>query len=290
MHPKQDGPGHRRVLVEPFDLPFVQRGLLMLAILAVPAGLLGTWIILRGLTFFSHAIATATFPGLVLAGGLGFSPILGALGAAGAFAAATGGLRRESRSAIDSLTALMLVAFLAIGVILASDVFGSGSNIDQLLFGSIFLIGTDEILIAGLAAIAALAATATIGARWLAAGFDPSQARRLKSGALQLELVLLALVALTTAAMLPAIGALLTGALFIVPAATVRLLTDRIVSWQVGSVLLVLAEGIVGLRLSIAFDAPPGPVIAALTATIFAVVVLSQLAVGARPRRAATAR
>ena len=59
-------------LFEPFQLPFVQRGLFEVLILAVPAGLLGTWIVLRGLAFYSHAVGTAAFPGLVLADGLGF--------------------------------------------------------------------------------------------------------------------------------------------------------------------------------------------------------------------------
>lgn len=265
-------------MLEPFDLPFVQRGLITLAILSVPAGILGTWIILRGLTFFTHAIATASFPGLVLAGGLGFSPIAGALGAAAAFAASTGGLRRGARSGNDVLTALVLVAFLAIGVVLASDVFSSGSNIDQMLFGSVFLIRSAEIAVATLAAVLTLLATLMIGSRWLAAGFDPGDAGRLKAGTYALDLALLGLVALTTAAMLPAIGALLAGALFVVPAATVRLLSDRLLNWQLGSVLLVLIEGVVGLRLSIALDAPPGPVIAVLSASVFAIVALAKVA------------
>ena len=67
-------------MLEPFELPFVQRGLVEILILAVPAGLLGTWIVMRGLAFFSHAVGTAAFPGLVLADGLGFAAPLGAFG------------------------------------------------------------------------------------------------------------------------------------------------------------------------------------------------------------------
>ena len=63
----------------PFDLPFVQRAVVEIALLAVGSGILGTWIVLRGLSFYAHAVGTATFPGLVLADGLGFSPLLGAL-------------------------------------------------------------------------------------------------------------------------------------------------------------------------------------------------------------------
>ena len=59
-------------MLAPFHYAFVQRGLLELVLLAVGAGLLGTWIVLRGLAFYSHAVGTAAFPGLVLADGLAF--------------------------------------------------------------------------------------------------------------------------------------------------------------------------------------------------------------------------
>ena len=60
-------------MLDPFSLPFVQRGLVEVLLLALAAGLLGTWIVLRGMAFYAHAVGTATFPGLVLADGLGFS-------------------------------------------------------------------------------------------------------------------------------------------------------------------------------------------------------------------------
>ena len=60
-------------MFETFDLPFVQRALWVLIPLAIAGGILGTWIVLRGLAFYSHAVGTAAFPGLVLADGLGFA-------------------------------------------------------------------------------------------------------------------------------------------------------------------------------------------------------------------------
>ena len=110
-------------MLEPFQLPFVQRGLLEVLLLAIPAGLLGTWIVLRGLAFFSHAVGTAAFPGLVLADGLGFAAPLGAFGAAVVFSVVTSAISRRRGVSYDSLTAMVLVGFLAAGVILASDVF-----------------------------------------------------------------------------------------------------------------------------------------------------------------------
>ncbi len=89
-------------MLTPFQYVFVQRGLLEVLLLSVAAGLLGTWIVLRGLAFFSHAVGTAAFPGLVLADGLGFSAPLGAFAAALAFAF---GVERLARSRGAATTA-----------------------------------------------------------------------------------------------------------------------------------------------------------------------------------------
>src|ERR1700754_2916884 len=79
-------------LLEPLNYAFAQRAVLELLLLSVGAGLLGTWIVMRGLAFYSHAVAAAAFPGLVLAAGLGFAPVAGALGAGALMAAGVGGL------------------------------------------------------------------------------------------------------------------------------------------------------------------------------------------------------
>src|SRR5437763_4727653 len=89
-------------MLDPFQLPFVQRGMIEVALLSVGAGLLGTWIVLRGLAFFSHAVGAAAFPGLVLADGLGFAAPLGALGAAVLFAGGVGALGRSRGARYDN--------------------------------------------------------------------------------------------------------------------------------------------------------------------------------------------
>src|SRR3954463_12731366 len=119
-------------MLDPFQLVFVQRGVLELAALSVAAGVVGTWVVLRGLAFYSHAVGTAAFPGLVLADGLGFAAPLGAFGAAALLALAARLRTRGSRTSTDAATAVALVGCLAAGVILASDVFESGSNVETL--------------------------------------------------------------------------------------------------------------------------------------------------------------
>src|SRR5207249_4644064 len=120
-------------------------------LLSVAAGILGTWVVLRGLAFFTHAVGTAAFPGLVLADGLGFPASLGAFGAALLFAGATSRLARGRSGDQDSMTALALIGALVTGVILASDVFHSGSNIETLLFGSLLATGTGDLVLAATA-------------------------------------------------------------------------------------------------------------------------------------------
>jgi ABC-type Zn uptake system ZnuABC Zn-binding protein ZnuA/ABC-type Mn2+/Zn2+ transport system permease subunit len=269
-------------VLEPFTLPFVQRGLLEVLALAMAAGLLGTWIVLRGLAFYAHAVGTAAFPGLVLADGLGFSALLGAFGTAIVVAALVGALARRERGAEDTVTALVLVGALAAGVILASDVFASTSGVDQLLFGSLLLTGTDDLALAATASVAAVAGTLVLGARWLTTGFDPATARAQGLRSAVPDAVLLALVAVAAVATLRIAGALLATALIVVPAATTRLAFDRLRPWQAATVALVLAEGTAGLWASVQLNAPPGPAIAVLSGAVFALVAAWR---AARPRR-----
>jgi zinc/manganese transport system substrate-binding protein len=270
-------------VLEPFQLPFAQRGFIEVLVLSVGAGLVGTWIVLRGLAFFSHAVGTATFPGLVLADGLGFAAPLGAFGMALLFAAAVGRLAAREREGYDSLTALVLVGALAAGVILASDVFASGSQVESLLFGSLLLVGGQDIALAAVASAAALAATLALGRRWLATGFDPDAAREMGLRSSLPDALLLGLVALVAVAALSVVGALLATALLVVPAATTRLWTRRLGSWQVATVALVAAEGVAGLWLSVQTNAPPGATIAVVSGAAFTLAALARVV----PRRAA---
>jgi ABC-type Mn2+/Zn2+ transport system permease subunit len=260
----------------PFDLPFVQRAVVEIVLLAVGSGILGTWIVLRGLSFYAHAVGTAAFPGLVLADGLGFSPLLGALATAGIVAIGVAAIANRGRAEYDSATALVLVGALAAGVILASDVFHSQGSVERLLFGSLLLIDATDQAVAAAVGVAVLVTGALLGRRWLAAGFDRDSARALGARSPLPDLLLLALVAASAVAALDAIGALLCTALLVVPAATTRLLVDRLRTWQLATVALVIVEGIVGLWLSVQTNAPPGATIAVVGGVVFAVVALGR--------------
>jgi ABC-type Mn2+/Zn2+ transport system permease subunit len=263
----------------PFDLPFVQRGVVEIVLLAFGSGILGTWIVLRGLSFYAHAVGTAAFPGLVLADGLGFSPLLGALATAGIVAVGVTILANRGRAEYDSATALVLVGALAAGVILASDVFHSQGSVERLLFGSLLLVDSTDQIVAAVVGVLTIVVGALLGRRWLASGFDRDSARALGARSPLPDLLLLALVAASAVAALDAIGALLATALLVVPAATTRLLIDRLRTWQIATVLLVMAEGIFGLYLSVQTNAPPGATIAVVGGIVFGVVAAARLVV-----------
>jgi ABC-type Zn uptake system ZnuABC Zn-binding protein ZnuA/ABC-type Mn2+/Zn2+ transport system permease subunit len=275
-------------MLDPFSLPFFQRAVLEVLALALGAGLLGTWIVLRGQAFYAHAVGTATFPGLVLADGLGFSAALGAFGTAVLVALAVAALGRRRGGAADSQTALVLCAALAVGVILASDVFASRANVDTLLFGSLLAVDRGDVLLAAGVAVAVLAASAVLGPRWLATGFDPDTARAQGLRSPVPDTLLLVLIALAAVSVLSAVGALLATAILVVPAATARLLTQRLRAWQVATVALAAAEGVAGLWLSFQTDAPPGATIAVLAGALFALAALWR-ALGAQRRAAVPA-
>ena len=169
------------LMLEPFQLPFMQRAALEVALLAPLAGLLGAQIVLRRLAFFTHGVGAAAFPGLVIAGPAGIPPALAALGVGGGFAVVQVRLERLGRRAgvaTDTATALLLVAALATGIVLSSDVFESGAGVDQLLFGSLLAIGTPELIVSAVALAVVAFAAALFRRAWIAAGSTRTPAPR----------------------------------------------------------------------------------------------------------------
>lgn len=261
-------------LTEPFSLEFMRIALAEVLLLAVAAGLLGTQIVLRRLAFFTHGVGTATFPGLVLAAPLGLPPQVAALGAGLVFA---GGLQRVSRSAriaYDAATALMLVGALALGVVLASDVFESGAGVDQLLFGTLIGLSGGDLAVTAAAVGLALVASAVFGRAWVASGFDDTSAPTVAPRAVAGDWVLLLAIAAAVVAALDAVGALLVSAILVLPAATARLTAPSVRALQLGAFALAALEGVAGLWLAYRLDAPPGPTIALLGGVVFALVSL----------------
>ena len=269
------------------DLPFLRDALVELLLLGVAGGVLGAWIVLRRLAFFSHAVGSATFPGLVAADASGVSPTLAGVALALGYA---GGLERAGRAGREpgEATALLLVAALAAGVVLASDVFESGAAVDRLLFGTLLGLETTDLIVSAAAAVLAAVGSLCLGRAWAAIAFDPDGAPALGLPAGVVDFLLLALVAVAAVAAIPAVGALLVTAIYVLPAATARLLTRTVPALVAWAVALATVEGALGLYAAYWLDLPPGPPVAVLGGAMYAATALA-LATGRRrtPRRPA---
>ena len=265
------------------ELPFLRDALVEVVLLAVAGGMVGAWVVLRRLAFFSHAVGSATFPGLVTADATGISPTLLGLAVALGY---SGGVSRTARGGRDAAegTALLLVAALGTGVILASDVFESGAGVDRLLFGTLLGLDCSDLWLSGACAAVAAAPLSRSGGRGAPSGSIPTGPPSLGLPVAALDLALLALVALTAVAALPAVGALLVGAVFVLPAAAARVVARQrpgLVAWALA---IGLAEAVVGLYLAYWLDAPPGPPIAVLGAATYGVLAMAA-ALGRRGAR-----
>jgi ABC-type Mn2+/Zn2+ transport system permease subunit len=255
-----------------FDAPYMQRALVAALLLSIPLGLLGTWIVLRGLAFFAHAVGVATFPGLVI--GLGvpaIGPFFGALAAAGAFSGSVALLERDERVRGGAVTGLVLSASMALGAVLLVSAFDATTPIEGVLFGSLLAVGDTDVARAAVVAAGAGVALLVLGPRLAAGTFDRTWAGPAGGRTALVDAALLTLTAFAVVTALPVIGSLLVSGMLVVPAATARLLsrgTGAMLAW---SVALTAAALVGGLLLSQALDAPPGGAAAALAGAGFAV-------------------
>lgn len=255
--------------------PYIQRGIVEILLLAVLAGVLGTWVVLRRLPFYTHAIGTATFPGLVLAGPFGVPAQLTALVCAVGFGGALERLQRARRMDPDAAIGLLLVAALAIGVVLASDVYHSGAGVDRLLFGSLVALSPLDLWLTAAAAAGALVCDAALRRSWLASGFDADGARAAGVRTVAADRALLLAVAVAVVVALDAVGALLVTVILTVPAATVRLLEPALRTQQFATFALTAVEGLAALAIADAANVGPGPALAVLGAVVYAAVAVA---------------
>jgi ABC-type Mn2+/Zn2+ transport system permease subunit len=135
------------------------------------------------------------------------------------------------------------------------------------------------VALSGVAAVAAVAAALLLGRAFTAVAFDPEGAAAVAGRRARLaDAALLLLVAGATVAALPAVGALLTTSLFVVPAATALLVTRSVPALLAASVSIALLVGVAGLYVALWADVPPGPAVAALGAAAYGLVALARSA------------
>jgi manganese/iron transport system permease protein len=140
------------------------------------------------------------------------------------------------------------------------------------MFGSLIGLSERDVLLTALVAVGAVVLDAGLRRHWLGTGFERGSARALGLRPVLADRLLLAGVAAAAVVALDAVGALLVAVVLVVPAATARLLTDRLAPLQAAAIALAAAEGVAAVWLADALNVGAGPALAVLGGAVFALV------------------
>jgi manganese/iron transport system permease protein len=265
-------------LLEPLGSAFFVRALLAAAIVGVVCAVVGTYVVLKGIAFIGDAIAHAAFPGVVAAFILGAPYYLGAAIAAVGTSLAIGLVTRRARLRTDTAIGVLFAGTFALGVFLYSTIEGYVADLFSFLFGQLLSTSVDDLIALGLLGGVVLATVAVLWKELLYSTFDPLGAAASGLRVAWLEMLFLALVALTVVISLQAIGIILVVAMLVTPAATAQLVTVRFGRMMAAAVVLAVGASVAGLYLSYWLDVASGATIVLVQTGLF----LAVLALGPR--------
>jgi manganese/iron transport system permease protein len=259
--------------VEPWTFEFMQRALIEVAIVGAVCGVVGCFVVLRGLSFIGDALSHAVFPGVVLSYMASRTILAGAFVFGVVTAVGIALLSRSRRVSEDSAIGVLFVASFALGVVLISRETGFRRDLTSLLFGNVLGISTTDIWVTLAIATAVLAVVLALLKELTLVAFDQTMARAAGYPVFRLDLVLLLLVTTTIVVSLQAVGNILVLALVVTPPAAARLLTDRLGRMMAWSALIGVSSGALGLFASYHADTASGATIV-LTSTAFFLLAL----------------
>jgi manganese/iron transport system permease protein len=263
-------------ILEPLRYEFFVRALIASTLVGVICAVVGTYVVLKGISFIGDGISHAAFPGVVAAFILQVPFYLGAAVAAVTTALAIGFVSRRGFLRMDTVIGVLFAGTFALGVFMFSTITGYVADLFSFLFGNILAISASDLVALLVLGAIVLAVIAALWKQFLYATFDPLGAAASGIPVGRLEYLLLALVSLAIVVSLQAVGIILVVAMLVTPAATAQLMTARFGRLMQVAVLLGVASSIAGLYLSFWLDAASGATIVLVQTAIFlAVLVLS---------------
>ncbi len=278
---------------EVVEYHFMVNALLAGTIVAVMAGLLGWFMVLRREAFAGHTLAMMAFPGAAGAALIGVPAAWGYFVFCGTGALAigrfSGGRVRSWSEQSASIGAVQALA-LALGFLFVSLYGGVLGDLENLLFGTVLGISDGEVVTLAAVAAGSLIALAVLGRPLLFASIDPDLAGAKGVPVRRLSIVFLGLLGLAVAATSQITGVLLVFALLVAPAATAQVLTTRP---GLGLALTVaIGVGIVWVGLGVSYFSayPAGFYVASIAFVLYMLARVGAWALGASRRRAAPAR
>ena len=260
-------------LLEPFGYAFFVKGVVVATLAGALCGLVGVYVVLRGMSYIGHGLSHAIFGGFAASSVVGLNYVLGAGIWGFASALAINRVSRARRIGADAAIGVITTASFALGVALLT-VFGNrGPSFDAALFGSILGISTADVWT--LVAVSALT-VAVVLTRYRAllfATFDPEVADVSGVRVARTDALLMLVLSLAILATLTVIGVTLVAATLVIPAVVARMLTHRFATMLWLSSMIGAVCGLVGMNLSYHLDVPSGTTIVLTGATLFAVVL-----------------
>ena len=237
-------------LTAPFELAFQQRALIGGSLAAIALALVGTWVVIRGMTFLGDALVHGVIPGIALAVLLDFNVLIGAAVAAAVMIFGINLVHRQTTFSEDTGIGLLFVGMLGLGVILISRTASYAGSLTGILFGDVLGVTSGDVAVLGGVAAITLVVSVILYRPFLVLSFNEQKAQilglrpRLAHGAM------LALITLAIVGSFQTVGTLLVFGLLVGPAATAALLVRRAPSMMATAALIGVLSVVVGLVIS----------------------------------------
>lgn len=218
-------------LSEPFLLGFQQRALLGGILAGLMSAAIGTWLVLRGMSFFGDAFVHGVVPGIAAAVVFDINPALGAAVAAALMVAGIELVNRQTALREDTAIGLLFVGMLALGVIIVSTTDSYTGSLTAILFGDALGVSTADLVAQSIIAAVVIAASIVLYRPFLAMTVSREKAELLGMGPRHAHAALLVLVAAAIIGSYRSVGTLLVFGLLVGPPATAALIA-RTVPWM----------------------------------------------------------
>ncbi|WP_257161529.1 anchored repeat-type ABC transporter permease subunit [Corynebacterium cystitidis] len=253
------------------SLAFLPKALLISVIASVVCGVVGTHVVLRGMAFIGDAVAHSVFPGIAVAFALQVSVLAGGAVAGGVIAILIAVLSQRRRIKEDTVIGILFAAAFALGLVIISRVEGYTASLSSFLFGSITGVTNTDIWIAAIVGTLIVAVIVGLSRELTAVALDRETARAMNLPVFVLDLVLYLAVTFAVVISVRTIGNILLLALLVTPAATARLLTNKLSTMMLMATAIGAIGSLAGIYFAWAIDLPAGATIVLTITLIFAV-------------------
>jgi manganese/iron transport system permease protein len=260
----------------PFELGFQQRALLGGVLAALMASTVGTWLVLRGMSFFGDAFVHGVVPGVAAAVVLDVNPLIGAAVAATVMVAAIELVQRKTVLGEDTSIGLLFVGMLALGVVIISRLDSYSGSLTSILFGDALGVSWSDITGQAIVLAIVLAASLVLYRPLVALSLNRDKAELLGMRPGLAHAALLVLLALAVIGSYQSVGALLVFGLLVGPPATASLLSTTICAMMAIAAVIGVGSVWAGLTLSYYLGTAASATMALVPIVAFFVVLTLQ--------------